>query len=126
LETTSWKTVVSDNVTLATSSDGVFSGGDVINGGGTVIEAIADGQRAAIAIDQYLGGSGTLPPDVSMSLYRASDEELAKAITSNREPMLSVEERLGGFREVVNGFQHAGACAEANRCLRCDLEKHRS
>ncbi|NQT92344.1 MAG: FAD-dependent oxidoreductase, partial [Lentisphaerae bacterium] len=126
LEITSWKTVVSDTVTLATSSEGVFSGGDVINGGGTVIEAIADGQRAAIAIDQHLGGSGTLPPDVSMSLYRASDEELEKATTSNQEPMLPVEERLGDFREVVNGFQHAGACAEASRCLRCDLEKTRS
>ena len=125
LEITSWKTVVSDTVTLATSSDGVFSGGDVINGGSTVIVAIADGQRAAIAIDQYLGGSGTLPPDVSMSLYRASDEELENATEANHEPMLPVEERLGDFREVVSGFQHAGACAEASRCLRCDLEKSR-
>ncbi|MFC1640229.1 NADH-ubiquinone oxidoreductase-F iron-sulfur binding region domain-containing protein, partial [Gemmatimonadota bacterium] len=125
LKTTSWETVVSDAVTLATSSDGVFSGGDVINGGSTVIEAIADGQRAAIAIDQYLGGSGALPPDMSMSLYRASDEELENATTKHHEPVLPVEERLGDFREVVSGFEHAGACAEASRCLRCDLEESR-
>ncbi len=51
---------------------GVFAGGDVVNGGGSVIEAIADGQRAAVAIDRYLGGNGALPPDVTISMYGAS------------------------------------------------------
>ena len=126
LEITSWNTVKFDAVTLETSEDGVFSGGDVNNGGSTVIEAIADGQRAAIAIDRYLGGSGVLPPDVSMSLHRASDEELENATEQTMEPMLPVAERLGDFREVVYAFHPEGACAEANRCLRCDLEKVRS
>ena len=35
-------------------------------------------------------------------------------------------ERLGGFREVVCGLTPAGACAEAGRCLRCDLERLQS
>ncbi len=125
LEVSPWRTVVTDAVTMATSADGIFSGGDVLNGGSTVIEAIADGQRAAMAIDNYLGGAGVLPPDVSMSLFRASDEELEKATKMHHEPVLPVEERLGDFREVVSGFEHAGACAEACRCLRCDLEKTR-
>jgi NADH-quinone oxidoreductase subunit F len=126
LAITSWKTVESDTVTLATSQDGVFSGGDVINGGSTVIEAIADGQRAAVAIDRYLGGLGLLPPDVRMSLHRASDEELENATVQTQEPMLPVAERLCDFREVVDTFHSEGAYAEANRCLRCDLEKVRS
>jgi len=125
LEITSWNTVKYDAMTLATSEEGVFSGGDVNNGGSTVIEAIADGQRAAVAIDRYLGGPGVLPPDVSMSLHRASDEELENATKQAMEPMLPVAERLGDFREVVYGFHPEGACAEANRCLRCDLEKTR-
>ena len=126
LETTSWNTVVCDSVTLATSRAGVFSGGDVINGGGTVIEAIADGQRAAIAIDRYLGGSGVLPPDVSMSLHRATEEELDGPPVQPGDLLLPMSERLNGFQEVVNGFHPEGACAEAHRCLRCDLEKLRS
>ncbi|MFC1575807.1 NADH-ubiquinone oxidoreductase-F iron-sulfur binding region domain-containing protein, partial [Gemmatimonadota bacterium] len=126
LEITPWKTVKFDAVTLATSEIGVFSGGDVNNGGSTVIEAIADGQRAAVAIDRHLGGTGLLPPDVSMSLYRASDDELENATEQTPEPMLPVVERLGGFREVVYAFHPEGACAEASRCLRCDLEKVRS
>lgn len=37
-----------------TSRAGVFAGGDVTNGGATVVQAIADGMRAARAIDEYL------------------------------------------------------------------------
>lgn len=39
-----------------TSREGVFAGGDVINGGTTVVQAIAEGMRAAAAIDKYLAG----------------------------------------------------------------------
>ena len=67
-----------------------------------------------------------LPPDVSVSLRRASDEELGQAGSRLEEPMLPVLERLGDFREVVCGITLEGACGEANRCLRCDLEKLRS
>jgi NADH-quinone oxidoreductase subunit F len=118
--------VLCDPATLAASREGVFSGGDVISGGGSVIEAIADGQRAAVAIDRYLGGPGVLPPDMSVSMYRASDEELEQAPPRLEEPMLPVADRLGNFREVVSGISAEGACAEAGRCLRCDLEKLRS
>ncbi|MBT8397176.1 MAG: FAD-dependent oxidoreductase [Gemmatimonadetes bacterium] len=126
LEITPWKTVEFNPMTLATSQDWVFSGGDINNGGSTVIKAIADGQRAAIAIDRYLGGSGVLPPDVSMSLYRAADDDLEAATEQLAEPLIPLGERLGGFQEVVGTFHPEGACAEASRCLRCDLEKVRS
>jgi len=125
LEITPWKTVEFNPMTLATSEDWVFSGGDINNGGSTVIKAIADGQRAAIAIDRHLGGSGVLPPDVSMSLYRAADDELEAATEQLAEPLIPLGERLGGFQEVVGTFHPEGACAEASRCLRCDLEKVR-
>jgi len=118
--------LVTDPVTLRTSEENVFAGGDVVSGGGTVIEAIAAGQRAAMAIDQYLGGPGVLPPDVSASMYRASDEELDQAPPRLEEPMLPVAERRSDFREVVLGISREGACAEAARCLRCDLERLRS
>lgn len=38
-----------------TSRDGVFAGGDVVNGGATVVQAVADGMRAAKAIVRQLG-----------------------------------------------------------------------
>jgi NADH-quinone oxidoreductase subunit F len=117
------KTVVCDLPSLQTSREGVFAGGDVVKGGGTVIEAIGDGQRAAIAIDRHLGGTGQLPPDVAASLYRAPEEELQQATTRLAEPLRGVQERTADFREVVCGISPEGACAEARRCLRCDLEE---
>ena len=39
---------------LATSRKGVFAGGDIINGGLTVVRAVADGMKAAKEIDKFL------------------------------------------------------------------------
>jgi formate dehydrogenase major subunit len=41
--------------TLETSRPGVFAAGDIINGGTTVVQAVAEGARAARAIDAWLG-----------------------------------------------------------------------
>jgi NADH dehydrogenase FAD-containing subunit len=49
-----------DKDTQQTEMKGVFAGGDAANGPATVIEAIATGRRAAISIDQYLGGNGVV------------------------------------------------------------------
>ena len=117
------RTIESDMVSLRTSAEGIFAGGDVVSGGGTVIEAISHGQRAAVAIDRFLGGSGALPPDVSYSLRRPTEEELEKTAPRVEEPMVPVAERRGNFREVACGLTPAGAAAEASRCLRCDLER---
>lgn len=38
----------------ATSIKGVFAGGDAVNGGETVVQAVADGKKAAEAIDRHL------------------------------------------------------------------------
>ena len=99
------------------------TGGDVMSGGGTVIEAVANGQRAACAIDQYLGGKGQLPPDVTFSLRRPTEEEAMASTERPCEPMLSVAKRKTNFDEVVRGLTPAKASKEAGRCLRCDLER---
>lgn len=116
-------TIVVHPQTLQTSIAGIFAGGDVVTGGSTVIEAIAHGQRAAQAIDRYLGGSGLLPADVTTCQQRPAPETLELAAPRVKEPMLSVAERVCDFREVVCGLQEASARAEARRCLRCDLER---
>jgi glutamate synthase (NADPH/NADH) small chain len=42
------------NESFATSTKGVFAGGDSVNGGETVVQAVADGKKAAEAIAKYL------------------------------------------------------------------------
>jgi NADPH-dependent glutamate synthase beta subunit-like oxidoreductase len=44
-----------DPETMQSSRPGVYAGGDLVNGGGTVVQAVADGRRAAQAILQRLG-----------------------------------------------------------------------
>ena len=60
VELTKWGTFVVDRESQMTTMDGVFAGGDVVRGPDAVITAIADGKKAAAAIDQYLGGTGEL------------------------------------------------------------------
>jgi glutamate synthase (NADPH/NADH) small chain len=55
LRTTNWKTVRVDE-DFATTRPGVFAGGDNVNGADLVVTAMADGRRAAEAIDNYLSG----------------------------------------------------------------------
>ena len=77
-----------DPATLATSSSGVFAGGDVAFGPRNLIEAVANGKRAARSIHEYLGGDGarleaTLQIDeLPTSRYRM----LAGFERLNREP----------------------------------------
>ncbi len=43
-----------DPETLATAMDGVYAGGDAVNGGSTAVQGIAEGMRAAASIDAFL------------------------------------------------------------------------
>ncbi len=54
IELTSSGLIKIDPHTLATSRNSVWAVGDVVNGGMTVVQAVADGKRAAERIDAYL------------------------------------------------------------------------
>ncbi|MPZ98172.1 MAG: NAD(P)-binding protein [Dehalococcoidia bacterium] len=49
-----WDRVVVEPDTMRTNLRSVFAGGDDVNGADLVVTALADGQRAAAAIDEYL------------------------------------------------------------------------
>lgn len=79
LEISRWHTIEADANYTTTNVEGVFAGGDVVTGPKTVIEAIAAGKKAAIAIDKYLRGSPIewetrLP---STTMYMNPDVKLA-------------------------------------------------
>jgi formate dehydrogenase beta subunit len=108
--------------TLATTMPGVFCGGDLAFGPRIVIEAVADGKRAALAIHESLGGGpvprarGRFRP---ISLDRAGDRY--DRIPRHAVPSLPVARRTG-FREVETGYSEAEAKAEGARCLWCNVE----
>ena len=126
LELSRWKGIEADILTGATSRAGVFAGGDCVSGGSTVVEAIGEGQKAAVAIDRMLGGNGILPSNAGMSLRRPTEEEMEKPAARALEPALPLDERHANFEEVLRCLGPGAACSEASRCLRCDLERNES
>jgi len=100
--------------------DGVFAGGDIVRGPDTVISAIADGKKAASAIDLYLGGNGMLNKGAPIDIPRNYDNDEVVAHRQFEMEMLSPEERKDTFAEVVLGFHKINAIAEAMRCLHCE------
>jgi NADH-quinone oxidoreductase subunit F len=120
---TAWGAVKVDCCSMATTVPAVFAAGDCVSGPASVIEAIAGGQRAAVHIDRFLGGSGRLPPDVQMTFERPSEEELREITVRAAEECLDVEQRRCNFREVMLGLNRQTAVCEAKRCLRCDLQE---
>jgi NADH-quinone oxidoreductase subunit F len=118
-----------DPITLATAIPGVFAGGDVVTGPSTVVEAMAQGYRAAISIDRYVKGQSLSENRAYEALRRA---EVPKIEEEPKEgegltlralmPVLAAGRRICTFEEVNLGFNEETAVREARRCLRCDLE----
>jgi formate dehydrogenase (NADP+) beta subunit len=114
-----------DPVTLATSSPDVFAGGDVAFGPRNIIEAIANGKRAARSIHERLAGDGarleaTLQIDeLPTERYRM----LAGFERFDREPppTLSLDRRTG-IAEVETGYDPRAAYEQAARCLVCHVQ----
>jgi NADH-quinone oxidoreductase subunit F len=129
LERTRWETLLVDGNKLATSVHGIFAGGDFVTGPGMVIDAIAAGRRAAIAIDKYLRND-TSRVEIYDLKQRGNGEKPTVSEpdeswqTQHRVelPKLPAEERKHCFEEIEQGFSEEKAMLEAKRCLRCDLE----
>ena len=73
---TRWGTfILQDSDSQMTTMQGVFAGGDVTRGPDEVIRAIADGKRAAVSIDKYLGGKGKLNKGEPIDIPVITDED---------------------------------------------------
>ena len=126
LALTKWGTPQADEGTLQSSLPYLFVGGDFFRGPQTVIQAIADGRRAALSIHQYLNGLTLQPEPVpfNISKGRLSDVDPANfegLPTSPRQKGLHrpLDDRQHNFKEVEFTLSESQAQAEAARCLSC-------
>jgi len=119
-----------DPLTLATSQDGVFAAGDIVRGAATIIEAIADGHRAAESIDRYLRGVDLRAERSLRRLPEEHDEikakiaaELAKEMRlMGVEPVERLRMKKGeklSFEDIYASIGEEEAVKEAMRCLSC-------
>jgi formate dehydrogenase beta subunit len=125
VELTPQGTIKVDRNTLATSAAGLFAGGDVAFGPRNLIEAVANGKRAALSIDDYLRGVKTdlvvnlrideLP---TRSYRRPEDYDKCER---KAPPTISLDRRTG-ISEVETGYTEAEARQQAERCLYCHIQ----
>jgi NADPH-dependent glutamate synthase beta subunit-like oxidoreductase len=108
-----------DRDTLMTSAPGVFAGGDCAFGPRLIIDSVADGKRAAVAIDEYLRGHKHPEPTIEIEhLPRHKMFADFMEITRPAIPMLPIDRRTG-ITEVEIGYDEQSAMEEARRCLHC-------
>jgi NADPH-dependent glutamate synthase beta subunit-like oxidoreductase/ferredoxin len=108
-----------DPSSLRTSHPQIWAGGDVAHGPRNLIDAIADGQRAAASIH---AGDATAPRKVRIELTRRRGYRRLStgydAIARQAVPGIPSDRRIG-FGEVETGYDAEGAWLESLRCLRC-------
>ncbi len=142
-EITKWNTFVYDEVTQTTNIDGVFAAGDCSFGPDILIRAIAEGRRAAHAIDLYVDGSPvtlTKPYAISRGrLEQLNSDDFSPRFEHKKRALESThpaDVRLanGGYNPINVGLDNVQAVAEATRCIECgcsarfdcDLRKYAS
>ena len=88
---TKWGTFKVNDDSMMTTIEGVFAGGDIVHGPDTVIQAIADGKKAASGIDKYLGGTGVLNKGEEIDIDAKYDDDEIVELRRYPLDMLSVE-----------------------------------
>ena len=105
-----------------TDAAGVYAGGDVARGPAIIIEACADGRRAAEAICRQLGLSFTPvpahPPTLSNKDILCVKRARARKEAQQTPERLSIGQRAG-FALIEQTLGEEEAKKEAARCLQC-------
>jgi formate dehydrogenase beta subunit len=107
--------------TLMTTAPGIFAAGDIAFGPRLIINAVADGKKAAEQIDKYLRGPEWKPKSKYVRVTVLDHHEMAEHYDEYSRlpvPVIPLERRTG-VAEVEVGFTEAQARAEATRCLKC-------
>jgi NADPH-dependent glutamate synthase beta subunit-like oxidoreductase/formate hydrogenlyase subunit 6/NADH:ubiquinone oxidoreductase subunit I/ferredoxin len=118
-----------DGVTFATGRPGVFGSGDVRVGATTVVQAVAEGRRAAYAIDAYLKGHDLDAIRTRQTLAEPQPEFLSIVPYTDevKEPRLRLksmapEVRKQSYVEYEIPYTQQEAMTESARCLQCTCE----
>ena len=107
--------------TLMTTAPGIFAAGDIAFGPRLIINAVADGKKAAVEIDKYLRGSAWKPKAKYVQITVLDHHKMAAHYDEYSRlpvPALPIDRRTG-VAEVETGFTEQQARAEASRCLKC-------
>ena len=145
---TKWRTIQVNDWTFQTEDPRVFAGGDAVLGAQTVIQAVAQGKKAAWSMDAYLRGEDMA--EVSQSLAELKATPFFNALSDRTDldprvarmaeippvfidmttdvthpsppaemPKLEPDERKTNFQQIELGFGEDEAVRGAELCLQC-------
>jgi len=107
-------TIQANSISLETGVKGIFAGGDIATGPGTIIESMAHGRKAAISIDRYLRGEDLLQGRESEGTQISPLRSLLPySKRMEREVLPDM------VKPVVASPTAEEAMKEAKRCLNC-------
>ena len=115
-------TIVADPRTGLAGRERIYAGGDAVRGPAIIVEACADGRRAAEAILQRLGLEAGRP---AVECPALTEEEIVrvKRVRARQEAQYKGEmlppAQRGGFDLVEATLTEEAALAEAARCMQC-------
>jgi len=113
-------TIENNCTTMETNVSGVFAGGDIARGPASIIEAVADGNEAAISIHRYFTNQDMLEGRSTECKVADMPDKKEIACQYRINPSLADPvERATSFYEVEACFTEEQAIAEASRCLNC-------
>jgi formate dehydrogenase (NADP+) beta subunit len=119
------RTIQVDRNTLATTAKGVYAGGDVAFGPRNLIDAIANGKRAALSIDDYLRGVHQ-EPEFHLTVTKIPTRSYVMPDDYDRLPREAPPttdlHRRTGISEVESGYSEPEALRQAERCLQCHVQ----
>jgi NADPH-dependent glutamate synthase beta subunit-like oxidoreductase len=127
LEVTPRGTLAVDPQTLATTAPDVFTGGDIAFGPRLIINAVADGQKAARGIHAYLQG---MKPrlvrrahwtPIDLTAYPSRGPRPGYVYPARENPPLIPADRRVGVAIVEEPFSEEDALTQASRCLVCSV-----
>jgi Pyruvate/2-oxoacid:ferredoxin oxidoreductase delta subunit len=116
-----------DDRTGATNDPRVFAAGDCTGEGWTVIEAVAQGRRAAWGIDRFLRPA-TFEPVHALNILDTRDDprraavspaDVAPSVRQEPRERRDGRERARDFDEFNFGLTEEQTLAETERCLSC-------
>ena len=121
IETTRQGTLKINPATLMTTAPGVFAAGDIAFGPRLIINAVADGKKAAEEIDKFIQGPEWKPKPQYVQITVLDHHKMAEQYDEYSRlpvPVIPLERRTG-IAEVETGFTEEQARREASRCLQC-------
>src|SRR4051812_46439642 len=129
VEATKNRRLDADAVTFTTGRAGVFGTGDVRIGASTVVQAVAEGRRAAYAIDAFLKGQDLDAIKTRQTLAEPQPEflNIVPYTGEVKEPRIRLkampaEQRNHSYIEYEIPYTQQEAMTESARCLQCTCE----